>query len=359
MKKKFTALCSVFVAISVCCAVFTVKTDNLKTDVSTATAKTYYAENSEDTTSTSGSLGSILGDVVGGIGSDSSGSIGDIMGGIGSDSFDGIGDVIGGFGDALGGIGDVFGGLLGGLGSSSESTVAPPTTSYDTGLIVPVPAATQTFGTTEFTVTPTIPETESQGETVDFAATSNPYTKPTQNFVAGAEDDTIKWLQWIFIYTHYGLADDGITGVLDEDTVAVIKKLQHEYGLTVDGNMTAEVIQKAELLYYQWALGADATAVEVSLETSVSEPLTSVAADTQGDNRSTVVMLIIVLVLIWILAIGGIFLMFFMKKRKLAKVSLNKEESKQTSSQETEEKKEVNNTGISSLSDLFEDANKE
>ena len=197
MRKKITALCSVVIALSICFTVFgTACTGD--SDVVTATMKIYSAPKEETTTN------SALGDIVGEIGSGSSGDLGDLLGGVDTG---GLGDTLGGFGDALGGIGgalggiadgmgdalggltggtgDALGGILGGVGGNSGTeattigtTIPVQTTSADIGLIIPVPAATQT------TATETIPSTTASGETVDYAATSNPYTKPSATFSA-------------------------------------------------------------------------------------------------------------------------------------------------------------------------------
>ena len=371
MKKKFTALCSVLVALSICVAIFGATNADMKNDVTTATMKSYYAPKAEATTSSG--LNGIVNDVLGGLGSSSSsdtidsviGSIegvsGDIDSAIGGfgDSMDilgGLGDSFGGIGDSLGGIGsslgDVFGGIFGGFGGSGSGTqtTAPVTTSADSGLIIPVPAATQTSSEVQ---TSAVDESAVAGETVDYADSSNPYTKPTAEFTAGAEDESIKWLQWIFVYTGYGLKDNGITGVLDEDTVAVVKKLQHENQLTVDGNITEDVIKAAEVLYYQSILGGNVSAIEVSSDATTSAGATNSTDNGENDNKLTVVLLIVVLVIIWILAIGGIVLLFVFKKKKMNAPPKAEEEKK-----ETAEKEDNKEGGIRSLSDLFEEAEK-
>lgn len=322
----------------------------------------------------SGSSGNI-GDVIGDIGSGSSGNIGDVVGGIGSGSSGGLGDAISGIGDALGGVGDALGGvgsgmgdslgnIFGGLGGNGSGTVATTTapvltTSADIGLIIPVPAATQITTEaeteTETQTSSTNDESKTTGETVDYAATSNPYTKPTSTFVAGDEDETIKWLQWIFVYTGYGLENDGITGVLDEDTVAVVKKLQKENKLTVDGNITEDVIKAAEVLYYQVILGGDASAIEIPSQSTTGAKDANESVDTATDDAGvSAVLLIVVLVIIWVLAIGGIVLLFVLKKKKTAsqKEEQTKPEEKNDASQ-TEAKE-----SLSSIADLFEEAEK-
>ncbi len=362
MKKKITALCSVMIVLSICVAMFGA-TNTFENDTTTATMKNYYAPKEE--TTAGDALGGIS-DILGGISDGSSGDISDMLGGIGSGSMGGIGDSLGGIGDAMGGIGDALGsvvggigdslgGIFGGLGGSGSGTVvkttAPATTSADIGLIIPVPAATQTPSETQ--VPSTSDESSVAGETVDYAATSNPYTKPTATFSAGDEDETIKWLQWIFIYTHYGLKDDGITGVLDEDTVAVVKKLQHENKLTVDGNINEDVIKAAEVLYYQSMLGEDVSAIEIPSDATTGANVSNQAADTGEGKSIPVALLIIVLVIIWVLAIGGIVLLFVFKKKKM-----NAAKNAETEKAETKETETVKaeNSEIKSLSDLFEEA---
>ena len=371
MKKKITILCSVMVALSICFAMFDLN-NTFENDTTTAIINSYHAPKNEttegnvldgvgniigglgDVTLGGSSLGDVtLGDSLGNIGSGSSGGIGDAIGGIG-DSFGGIGDALGGIGS---GLGDSLSGVLGGLGGSGSGTVvkttAPATTSADIGLIIPVPAATQTPSETQ--AESTSGESSVAGETVDYAATSNPYKKPTATFSAGDKDETIKWLQWIFIYTDYGMKDDGITGVLDEDTVAVVKKLQHENKLTVDGNITEDVIKAAEVLYYQSILGGDVSAIEVSSDATTGAGVSSPVVSGEKKSDIPVALLIVVLVIIWVLAIGGIVLLFVFKKKKMTAA---KSADEKTGVQKTDsEKKENENTSeIKSLSDLFDEA---
>ena len=374
MKKKILSLCSVVIALSICFAVFSVNCKS-ETDITTATVKTFYAEKNETTTDNAigGFVNGILGefgsaapsDKVDGILGSIEGVPGDIEGAIGNfgDSLDGlggIGDSLGGIGDIFGGVGsglgDSLGGILGGLGGSGSGsggniTSPAPTTSADIGLIIPVPAATQTQTETQALLAPV--ESTGAGETVDYAVTSNPYPKPTASFAAGDEDETIKWIQWIFVYTGYGLKADGITGVLDEDTVAVIKKLQHENKLTVDGNINEDVIKAAEVLYYQSIIGGDASAIEVSSDATTGASVSNPADNNENGNNIPVALLIVVLVIIWVLAIGGIVLLFVFKKKKINASNQNAEEKNIV------EEKENKNTEIRSLSDLFEEAEKD
>lgn len=443
MKKKFATLCSLMVVLSICIVVFGVN-GGVQNDVTTATAKVFYAEKEESTTSSYGSLGSFVGGLIDGDGSDSSGGIGDILGDVTSGSSDGlsgitdgIGDVVGGiedsmggigdsmnsFGDALGGIGSgglgdfgsglggIFGGLLGGgaettaaqtpattkkpaasnSGSASANKGNAATTAPSAGLIIPVPAATQTESQaqsqnqvqgqvqnqseSQIQYQPqiqgnadTIVVTEIVtviSEVIDFATTENPFTKPTGTYAAGDEDEGIKWLQWIFVRTGYGLDENGVTGILDEATIEVVKKLQEENELTVDGNVTEEVIKVAEELFYKTIVGDDASAIEVSSEATTGEGVSTEAAASEGENKTPVALLIIVLVIIWVLAIGGIVLLFIFKKKKLAskkgnevkkdrKAKENVEEN--TSAEIIEDKNTDDKTGICSMADLFEEA---
>lgn len=352
--------------LSICIAMLGVTDFSARNDVTTATVKEYYAPKEE---TTAGVLDGI-GDALGGIGDGSSGGIDDVLGGIGSGSSGGIGDSLGGIGDAMGSIGDSFGGALdgigdslggifGGLGNGSGTVVkttapAPDTTSADVGLIIPVPAATQAPSETQAPSTSS--ESSVAGETVDFASTANPYTKPTSEFAAGDEDETIKWIQWIFIYTGYGLNDNGITGVLDEDTVAVVKKLQHENKLTVDGNVNEEVIKAAEVLYYQSMLGEDMSAIEIPSDSTTNVNASIPVDNGEKDNDSTVILLIIILVIIWVLAIGGIVLLFVFKKKKIKSAKATEAERELAEKSDADLNKNEGNFEIKSFSDLFEEA---
>lgn len=367
MKKKFIVLCTFIVALSICVTMFGVPNVAVKNDTTTATMKNHSAPKAE--TTGSNAWGDIVGDVIGDIGSGSTGDIGGLLGGVDTS---GLGDTIGGFGDSFGGIGDALGGIAGGMGDTlggifgggfggsgsgtAVNTTAPiSTTSADIGLIIPVPAATQTPSVVATTV-PSVSETLATGETVDYATASNPYTKPTATFVAGDEDETIKWLQWIFIYTGFGLNDNGITGVLDEDTVAVVKKLQHENKMTVDGNITEDVIKAAEVLYYQSIIGGDASAIEVSSDATTGENVSNQAVETGKGNGIPVALLIVVLVIIWVLAIGGIVLLFIFKKKKMNAIKNASTENSDKKVSDADKQENDGKTEIKSLSDLFEEA---
>ncbi len=378
MKKRLTIICALMLSLSIAVAVASSGNSVLKTNVSTATADVYMAENEESTTS---SIGNMVGEAVSGIGGGAAGVLGDVVssvaGGIGSGSSGSSGGLLDGIGDAFGSIGsgssgssgglfDSLSGILGGLGGSDNSGTTSVT--YDTGYIDPIPAATQNYDLGSSLLTQA-PATQSQtqqavtpattyGETVDYAATSNPYQKPDGEFVAGDNGDGIKWLQWIFIYTHYGLRDDGITGILDTDTVAVVKKLQQQKGLTIDGNVNADVISAAEVLYYEYTFGVEesvqANASVVTMGENVS------VEDNTEKNNNAITLVVIAIAIIWIIAIAVILVLFVLKKKKSKKTKATDTTDSQTEPQNTTKTEEVKEkSGVMSLSDLFEDANKE
>lgn len=383
MKKRIAMLCAAIVAFSMAFTFFMSGNAFVETNVSTAVAEVYNAENEESTTSSVGNIvsdavsgigsgaGDLLGEVVsnfgGGIGSGDSGA-GELLGGLGDSLGGGLGSGLGsGIGDAFGGIADSIGGIFGGLGGGTTAVT------YSNTYIDPVPAATQ-----DYNIIPQQPQTQvviqqvpapetTHGATVDYALTANPYAKPEGDLVAGDEGEGVKWLQWIFIYTRYGLRDDGITGVMDEDTVAVVKKLQQEKGLTIDGNVNADVISAAEVLYYEYSFGVQESASDVA---NVSVPETSQQADNSGKNNSAAALIAIAVAVIWIVAIVLILVLFIIKKKKGGKPKKKKaDKPADTSEVKTENVKSEaakaeepeaegdKSTEFMSLSDLFEEAN--
>ncbi len=317
MKRKINLFCACFVALTLTVTVVGVKA-NTEKNIQIVDLDTYAA--SEDIVSTTASLGDFVsekvdgftgaGEIIGDI-SDVAGDLGNLGGGL----FDGIGDSFSGLGDSLGGI-------LGGLGAGA-STTAPPTTEPDTykvdkttsAYIEPVPYAT--VGNTTTTEEKT-DKTDDLKETVDFSATQNPFKKPTGELKGGDKGEGVKWMQWVFIYTRYGLKDDGITGVFDEDTIAVVKKLQKEKGLEVDGIVDSEVIAQIDLLYYEAVYGnTSSTAFVASSSDSLvynTAPVSNGDADNSLANGGTIIA--IVLALIWIIAIGLIVILFLIKRKK-------------------------------------------
>ncbi len=320
----------------------------------------------KETTSTTQSLGDFVADkvegatVLGDVVADAS----DVLGGLGGS----FGDSFGGIGDALGGIGDALGGLIndanGGSGNNSGSSSDSPT--YDVNKetmapidIVPAVSGFEPISSTKPTETETSPNLN---ETVDFAAEKNPYKRPDGDLKGGDEGEGVKWMQWIFIYTRYGLKDDGITGVFDEDTVAVVKKLQKENGLITDGIVTDEVADKIELLYFRATLSSTLPASETQTEAEITAPA---SADTGNENGNAgILVLVVIVALVWLAAIGFIIAFIIIKKKKTSGKSKTKKnkKSKKTetdSSEIAEEEKETpeaeEENDYSEIGDIFGD----
>lgn len=311
MKKKFTMICIFVVTLALTVTVSGVRF-NEGANISDASIGTYAAK--AGTTSLGGfvsekidtvtNVGEIVSDV-----SDVAGDLGGLLGGLGGSSG-------GGLGDAIGGIGDAFGGLIGNIGGSSDSSgsiVGTSSVTYSVntnyvGYIDPVPFASENNQSTTESKSPV-------NETVDFAATKNPYAKPTKELKGGDKGDGVKWMQWIFIYTRYGLKDDGITGVFDEDTVAVVKKLQKEKGLTVDGIVDDEVIAQIELLYFEATYSVTVPSGNSSSVESVSSQ-NSVSVQEDDKQNDGLIILTIVVAAIWVIAIAFIVVLFLMKRKK-------------------------------------------
>ncbi len=322
MRKKIYSFSCAIVACAIAITVVGTKVSNGQ-NIVTADLDTYAA--GESTTSLMG----FVSDKVDGFGSGAGDIVGDIsdvagdLGNIGGDLFGGLG----GIGDSLSGIGDALGGVLGGLGNNGGGSTAPQTTQSNTyavnketvGYINPVPFASEI---NTAAATKDDAETEEElniKETVDYSATQNPYKKPTGELKGGDKGDAVKWMQWVFIYTRYGLKDDGITGVFDEDTVSVVKKLQKEKGLEVDGIVDSEVIAQIELLYFEAMYGA--TSINPSMatptDTTIVGDSNAVPQTNEGeDTVNTSVILVIALVLIWVIAIALIVILFVVKKKK-------------------------------------------
>ena len=249
-------------------------------------------------------------------GSIGSGSVGSIIGnGLGSVD---IGGVIGGLGGAIGGV-------ISGVGNDGILPTTPQSTynvnTETAGYIDIVPAASQYVpvvpsqqATVPVVMTPSTTKSSNLNETVDFAADNNPYQRPTTVLKGGDTGEGVKWMQWIFIYTRYGLKDDGITGVFDEDTMAVVKKLQKENGFTVDGVVDDKVIDKIELLYFQ----AVHTTAEEETETK-AVVTTAPAEESEKGLTDGLTILLVAVIAIWIIAIGFLGTMFVMKKKKASK----------------------------------------
>lgn len=335
MKKKITALSLAVLIIACALTVANCTGDRNYTDVSYANMISCGAE---ETASTTMSLNDFVGGKVdsvtnlGGIISDVSdigNSLGGLLGGGGS-----------GLGDAVGGIGDALGGLLGGGsgGSSILGTTAPVTYDVNTetmGYIDIVPAVSD-FATT---LAPSTTQEAVVNETVDFAATKNPYTKPTTVLKGGDKGDGVKWMQWIFIYTRYGLKDDGITGVFDEDTMAVVKKVQRDNGLPVDGVVNDAVVDKIELLYFQSIYSTTVPALSTQVQTTQDVIIQQEEKDDTTEKSSVIVLLVIVIVL-WVAVVAFIVVLFVSKKKKTKKAKASEDKTNADTSAEDLQKSE-------------------
>lgn len=282
-------------------------------------------------------------------------------------------DGIGGIGGIVGDVGDLFNGILGGSGGSQNSTPATtyPVYTNNIGYIDPVPAATYVQNQSSATVQNTTPATNplntnnnqvpadnnSQSETVDFSATSNPYAKPTGEIKSGDTGDGVKWIQWMFIYTNYGLTGKPVTGIYDKDTEEVVKKLQSENGLTADGTVNDAVIDKIELLYYEHSLTAT-TATPSNIITA-PDSIAVTSPQTDGEpNSSMLGIVIVVIALIWCVAIIAVIVIFVMKKKKNTSKKNGAESGDASDSAEVKAESENSSEHNMSLSDLFEEADK-
>lgn len=380
MKKKIIALSTVILSVAMFVATFGLNAKDFKVDTTDIDVNVMCAGETTATTNAIGSLienvagGNVIGDALGSAGQnigsalegvtgnleDAAGNVGNALGNIGNG-----GSVIptgnaGGLSGVVGGLGDTIGSLSGVLSGLTSTTAAQSTT--ELGTITPVPAVSQLDTQvanpiiTQNTTPSTTAVADGEGETVDFSATSNPYKKPTIELKAGDKDNSVKWVQWIFIYTHYGLNENGITGVLDDDTVHYIKKFQAQRGITVDGNMSKEFVDNLELYFYEYTFGTSSTtAVPLTQPTQME----TVEADTSGDNESNMKLLIIALIMIWVLAIVVIVvLVIFLKKKgslnnkKNSSAVVSSSETKQT----TGEGDNSDNKPSKSLADLFEDS---
>ncbi len=345
MKKRFMAMCMAIVMIAVAFTVAGVKDRDDLADVSYAQRNTYGESETAKTTLFTNPVDNFIGNKVEGASnaydvlSDLAGMAGDIGGSvtIGSGDMGGIGDALGGIGDALGGIGDAFGGVFGEDTNATQSNqgVTYSVVETNVGHIQVVPAATQNYGTTPqlpggtvAVQTHVVSTTGSlnTAETVDFAALKNPYQKPTGVLKGGDTGEGVKWMQWIFIYTRYGLKDDGITGVFDEDTMAVVKKLQKENNMTVDGIVNDAVIDKIELLYFQTTYTQPTLAPST---TSAGTKLTSPVVVPEQDN-TVIILLVVLIVLVWIVAIAFVATMVIKSKKKKSQNQKKTEEKEKT-----------------------------
>lgn len=361
MKKRLSVFCSALAVIALLVTVLGVKMPKaeIKNDVSYAALEQYYDdaddmnttmenEPTEETSSSGGSSGGIFG------------------GGFGEGFLDGIGGIGGIFGDT----GDILGGIFGGddsdkgSGGSSGGTVNTTTGGNDAIYIDPVPAATQSQSQTQNTVVTDIAQTTIPvAETVNFAAISNPYAKPVTEIKPGDMGDGVKWIQWNLIYTGYGLQGKPVTGVYDDATAEVVKKLQAEKGLTADGVVNDEVVAHIDLLYYEYITANPQTTVPQmsAVDTTFVQPA-GTTDNNEGPNILVIVIAVILIGLIWFVAIIAIIIILIVKKSKskkktAAKAQVNTVKTEEKPQENTEKPETVNQDKEMSLSDLFEEAN--
>lgn len=353
MKKRIIILCCLLLAFSFCFSV--VLKNNGKTGITVASAN-------NDTFALGDLVSSFMGSETNdaienaidgitmdpGVGSKISNVVGEIAGGIGSVDVSGIID----------GLGNIGSELIGGIGRVGKNNTAAQQSTYDIQTIVPMVTSEQT------TAAPfVIEQSESQqvvseestthGLTIDANVSEVPYEKPADTLNPGDEGDEVRWIQWVFIYSGYGLRPDGITGIMDDDTVALVKKLQQENGLKVDGVVTPEVIDKIELLYLDKKLGEGNTGqyIQPSVTVENEENISPVAED----SDSKLVKIIIVIAVVWIVALGAIAVIFVTKKKKTEKAVEKLEAAEQNKKSEQPEKNTQKE--ISGMSDLFDEAN--
>ena len=154
------------------------------------------------------------------------------------------------------------------------------------------------------------------GESVDFNTTVNPYAKPTAGLNPGDKSDSVKWLQWVLIYTECGLPNN-ITGEYDDATAAAVKTLQLKYGMNVDGIASTEVIEKAEQMYNDYINGV------AQQGTSAPAVFNTVGGSTQQGGKPgasadlKVTIIIVVLIILWIFAIAAVFIIIHIKRKNI------------------------------------------
>ncbi len=356
MKKKFSVLSCAIVVMALMVTVGGVKLFGqvpVKNDVSYAVLEQYYddaddmnttmANEPTEEATTSGSSSGGLGDLLGGLGGS-----GDFGGGL----LDGIGGIGGIFGDAGDILGSLIGGSGGGSGSGSTGTLNTTVGGNDYIYIDPVPAATTQVQSQSTNSSETAQTTIPVAETVNPLATTNPYARPTGEIKPGDMGDGVKWIQWNLIYTGYGLQGKEITGVYDNETVEVIKKLQAEKGLTPDGIINDDDIAATELLYYEYIINAQTTLPQTTVVDSTGVTTIGSVEDDNDNNGGKWLKIIIAVVLIafiWIVAFIVIAIILIVKKKNAKKTPVAQPAKVQ--------EKTENKNGDMSLSDLFEEAN--
>lgn len=328
MKRKITVLSALIISVAL---VLGVSLTRAPEKIVTATNDTFaLGEN------LSSAAQGALGDIIGGSG----GSVGDILGG-GSG-----GDILGGLGE-LGGLGDILGGIGDKLNPTKATTER---VTYNIETIVPL--VTKAELSTIFTPEPETTEevvSTTHGLRVEEGAEYVPYQKPTETLEAGAEGDGVRWMQWIFIYTNYGLRADGITGILDEDTLACVRRLQQEKGMVVTGTVDEDTINAIELLYYEKQLSGNTGQY---LEPSVSIPEITEESESGSEKTVKIIAIVVSIIVVWGLVVATVIAAFSIKKKK------QKRELDELEKQLEKVPAEKKPTEISSIADLFEEANK-
>lgn len=298
------------------------------------------------TNSSSGSGGGI-GDLSGLLGGGSDGGL--LGGGLGD--FGSFGEI---FGDGAEVIGSLFGnGVTSGLGNNQNSVPQTQNSGYNPNYIDPVPAATYVQPQTPAvnTATPTYATEASTDSTLPtemqagINTTYNPYQKPKEVINPGDSGEGVKWVQWVLMFTNYGLQNKTVNGIYDDETVEVVKKFQKEQGLTDDGIINEATADKLEILYYQHSM----TLTTVAPSNSTTAPQTT-GEVTDGEEKGvSMAAIIAVIAAIWCIAIGVIVAVLIIKKKKSKSEDDNGSQSSATGS----------SGGDMNLSDLFEEANKE
>ncbi len=347
-RNRLLVLACMIIAAAIAVTVFGFSGIGLKSDVSQVQANEYYGDGGRaqtlpapSSTKNSNAVGDVINQVSNKVDIDSiTGAVSDIAGNLNASN---LGDIAGELGDLAGNLG----GLLEGIIPTTERTTA------DLGYINPTPAASQYAPDIIVTIPIDSTTAVALAETFDYSATSNPYSKPKVDLKAGDRDQSVKWVQWIFIFTHYGLDDSGLTGIVDDATVEVIKKFQTERGLTVDGNITSELVDNLELFYYEYTFGANTTESQTASITKLDDGNKS----DDGDNKAIKTGLIIAIAIIWVLAIIAIVLVVILAKKRMAKNNEADKKAEETklpdSASSDENKSDENGDTKKSLEDLF------
>ena len=374
MKKKIIAFCVAVVMSFSFLAVAGKKTDfdsDVK-DVSTAVIEQNYnaangqrevtrdeaADMNGDTVATTApsttSSGLGLGDLSGLLGGSGDGGL---LGGSGDSGLlggNGLGDV-GSVGEIFSDAGDVIGSIFGNGSSSnnnnSNSQNNIPATQYpvnNPNYIDPVPAATYVQSQTATVATSGATTLTGESETasvstdsVDLSTTSNPFKKPSEDIKPGDEGDGVKWVEWVLMFTNYGLQGKTVDGVYDDETVAVVKKFQKEQGLTDDGIVNSATVDKLEIMYYRYAMTL--TTVPSTVTTTI--PQITENEGNEDDKGIPTAAIIAIIAAVWCIAIGVIVALLIIKKKK------------NNDSKEADNKSSGATNGDMNLSDLFEEAN--